>query len=55
VARGDGAYAKASLKDRLRASELLGKSHGDFIERFEHSGKITLEQALTASRETADA
>jgi len=33
VARGQGRYAKASLKDRLRASELLGKSQADFVER----------------------
>jgi phage terminase small subunit len=30
--------AEASLSDRLRASELLGKSEGDFIERREISG-----------------
>ena len=26
--------------ERLKASELLGKSHGDFLERVEHSGCI---------------
>ncbi|GHV49859.1 hypothetical protein FACS1894216_01010 [Synergistales bacterium] len=29
----------AEVKDRLRASELLGKSEGDFIERTEITGK----------------
>jgi hypothetical protein len=29
----------AEMKDRLRASELLGKSGRDFIDRVEHSGK----------------
>ena len=35
VARGQGRYAKAALKDRLRASELLGKSQADFVDRHE--------------------
>ncbi|PYE51049.1 terminase small subunit [Deinococcus yavapaiensis] len=30
----------ASLKDRLKAAELLGKAHGDFIDRIEHSGEL---------------
>lgn len=30
----------ADLRDRLRASELLGKSEADFIERHEHSGAV---------------
>jgi len=30
---------KQSMKDRLRASELLGKSEGDFITRLEHTGE----------------
>lgn len=28
----------ADMKDRLKASEILGKSQADFIERHEHSG-----------------
>lgn len=32
---------EASLSDRLRASELLGKSKAVFIEKHEHSGEIT--------------
>jgi phage terminase small subunit len=50
VASGTGAYRMSSLRDRLRASELLGKSQADFVERVEHSGKVTLEQVLGASR-----
>ena len=33
---------QADLKDRLRASELLGKAQGDFIEKQEHSGAVTV-------------
>jgi hypothetical protein len=29
----------AEMKDRLKASELLGKSEGDFLERTEITGK----------------
>jgi hypothetical protein len=29
-------------KDRLKASELLGKSEGDFLDRVEHSGEIAI-------------
>lgn len=38
IAFGRGVYADAALKDRLKASELLGKSQADFIERHEHAG-----------------
>ncbi len=34
------------LSDRLRASELLGKSEADFLTKIEHTGKFTLEQWL---------
>ena len=30
------------MEVRLRASELLGKSEGDFLDRVEHSGAINL-------------
>jgi hypothetical protein len=30
--------ADASLQDRLRASELLGKSEADFTDKQEHTG-----------------
>ena len=29
---------QADMKDRLRASEILGKASGDFVERHEHTG-----------------
>lgn len=38
----------AELRDRLKASELLGKSEGDFIERHEMSGP-GWDQLVTAS------
>lgn len=31
---------KADMRDRLRASELLGKSEADFMEKVEHSGSL---------------
>lgn len=37
-------------RDRLKASELLGKSEADFTEKVEHSGALTLEQLVLASR-----
>lgn len=37
-------------KNRLRASELLGRSEADFIEKHEHSGRITLEDLLDEAR-----
>jgi len=30
------------MRDRLKASELLGKSEGDFLDRVEHSGELVL-------------
>lgn len=30
----------AEMKDRLKASELLGKSEGDFLEKIQHSGSL---------------
>lgn len=36
----------ASLRDRLRASELLGKSQGDFLDRVEHSGQIAVDLSV---------
>ena len=32
----------AELRDRLRASELLGKSEGDFLDRVETSGDLVI-------------
>lgn len=33
---------KVAMMNKLRASELLGKSEGDFIENTHHSGEITM-------------
>jgi len=35
VAAGQGRYAKTPIQHRLKASELLGKSQADFVERHE--------------------
>lgn len=50
IASGGRGYQLASLRDRLKASELLGRSQADFVERVEHSGRVTLEEAIAASR-----
>lgn len=43
-------------KDRLKASELLGKSQGDFIERHEHSqsGPVSLTLSLVKAEPRHD-
>jgi len=38
----------AAIKDRLKASELLGKSQADFIERKHITGDLTVAQAIEA-------
>jgi phage terminase small subunit len=50
VASGAPGYAHASIRDRLKASELLGRSQADFVDRVEHSGRLLLEDAVMASR-----
>ncbi|MFC4426216.1 terminase small subunit [Deinococcus navajonensis] len=35
--------AEYDMRDRLKASEMLGKSFGAFIEKREHSGGLTIE------------
>jgi phage terminase small subunit len=42
VAWGTGKFSKAPIKDRLKASELLGRAQADFVERHEHSGTIAV-------------
>lgn len=37
-----GAEESADFAGRLKASELLGKSEADFIDRTEHSGELTI-------------
>lgn len=40
---------EAKTRDRLKASELLGKSEGDFTERLEVKGELTLEALVLAA------
>lgn len=35
------------MPDRLKASELLGKSEGDFLERVNHSGSIVMDKVFS--------
>jgi hypothetical protein len=37
------------LRDRLKASELLGKSQADFVDRVEHSAGGSLVELLAAA------
>ena len=50
---------KQDMRDRLRASELLGKSEGDFLERVEMGGKnggpIQIADLASMSNEQLDA
>ena len=39
IALGRGIYKDTAVRDRLRASELLGRSQGNFVDRHEHTGK----------------
>lgn len=39
-----------AARDRLKASELLGKSQGDFVERHEHSGAFSLVELVTSAQ-----
>src|SRR5512138_975148 len=50
VSEGRGDFSKASLKDRLKASELLGKSQADFIERHEHDVNVTVDVSRARER-----
>lgn len=43
------------LWDKPGPLKLAGQHVGLFTDKLEHSGKITLEQALTASRESSEA
>lgn len=42
---------EVDMKDRLKASELLGKSEGDFLDRVELSGQLNLAAELRKARE----
>lgn len=48
VASGTGRFATAPLRDRLKASELLGKSQADFVERHEIEAGSSLVDLLAA-------
>lgn len=39
------------MRNRLRASELLGKSEADFIDKVEHTGRLTLEELVSGAIE----
>ena len=39
VMHGKKPFQKTAMKDRLKASELLGKSQADFVEQHVHTGK----------------
>ena len=50
VMRDDG----QAMRDRLRASDLLGRSTGDFVERHEHSQKGPIQLTLNLGGESVD-
>lgn len=52
VARGAGRFAKASVRDRLKASELLGRSQADFVERHQLDAGQSLVDVLAAMAST---
>jgi hypothetical protein len=47
-----GYTKKIKLWDKLRALELLGKTMALFVDRHEHSGKVTLEDLVVGSMAT---
>jgi hypothetical protein len=44
-----GEIKKFKLYDRLKALELRGKQLGMFIQKVEHSGKVSLEELVSAA------
>jgi hypothetical protein len=54
VLRGTGEFARTTMKDRLRASELLGKSQADFLERHQLEAGKTLVDVLAAMAAAAE-
>lgn len=48
---GQPVLSPAPLKERLKASELLGKSEGDFLDRVEVSADSSFADMLKAARE----
>ena len=53
IVSGAVAHVPASLAARMKASELLGKSQGAFLERVEHSGQAAAVVVAFASPEEA--
>ena len=52
IAFGRNGFAQARLRDRLKASELLGRSQADFVDRHHHEGTIsTIDVDLIGARE----
>lgn len=53
----EGTYPDGTLadrtKERLTAAELLGKNHRLFVDRVEHSGKLTLEDLIREAAQPA--
>lgn len=49
IASGSGAFHQASLRDRLKASELLGRSQADFVERHEINAGGSLADLIAAA------
>jgi phage terminase small subunit len=41
IMRGESSE-EVDIKDRIRASEILGKSEGDFLDRVENSGEVSI-------------
>jgi phage terminase small subunit len=54
VLRGTGAFARTTMKDRLRASELLGRSQADFVERHQLEAGKTLVDVLASMANAAE-
>jgi phage terminase small subunit len=48
VASGAGSYAGTSMRDRLRASEILGRSQADFTDNINNPGADALAAAIKA-------
>lgn len=46
-----GEIKKLKVYDKLRAIEMLGRDLGRFVNKVEHSGKLTLEDLITSSKD----
>lgn len=50
----DGKVKKVHFFSKEKGLEMLGKKLGEFLTKVEHSGKMTLEELITASRGDED-